>query len=228
MLNRAKRYKAFVGAAALGAAILAGASGAQALVVLDSVSFAGWGTVPAGETPIDLTNGGDNTLVTGSKSSTYLAPTTSGGAITTPYLAVEPTGFGGGGTPGPVTLSLGSIAKDSIVEIYVGSLDTYNSISFGPGLTYTGAQLATLTGATANGSTSQGANGLFTFTFNTNPGSVTFSTTTPSLEVASVDVSPSSAVPEPSTWAMMVLGFLGLGFAGYRKAAKRLPVASYQ
>jgi hypothetical protein len=25
-----------------------------------------------------------------------------------------------------------------------------------------------------------------------------------------------SAVPEPSTWAMLLLGFAGLGFAGYR------------
>jgi PEP-CTERM motif len=25
------------------------------------------------------------------------------------------------------------------------------------------------------------------------------------------------AVPEPSTWAMMLLGFATLGFAGYRK-----------
>jgi hypothetical protein len=32
--------------------------------------------------------------------------------------------------------------------------------------------------------------------------------------------SPPSAVPEPSTWAMMVLGFAGLGFLGYRKTAK--------
>jgi PEP-CTERM motif len=28
----------------------------------------------------------------------------------------------------------------------------------------------------------------------------------------------SSTIPEPSTWAMMVLGFAGLGFAGYRRA----------
>jgi hypothetical protein len=27
-----------------------------------------------------------------------------------------------------------------------------------------------------------------------------------------------SLVPEPSTWAMMLLGFPGLGFAGYRSA----------
>jgi PEP-CTERM motif len=29
-----------------------------------------------------------------------------------------------------------------------------------------------------------------------------------------------TAVPEPSTWAMMVLGFAGLGFAGYRTSRK--------
>jgi hypothetical protein len=29
-----------------------------------------------------------------------------------------------------------------------------------------------------------------------------------------------SAVPEPSTWAMMLLGFAGLGFAGYRRTRK--------
>jgi hypothetical protein len=32
-----------------------------------------------------------------------------------------------------------------------------------------------------------------------------------------------SVVPEPSTWAMMLLGFAGLGFAGYRHARKTGP-----
>lgn len=36
----------------------------------------------------------------------------------------------------------------------------------------------------------------------------------------------SKAVPEPSTWAMMLLGFAGLGFAGYRRTRKRLPAVS--
>jgi PEP-CTERM motif len=34
------------------------------------------------------------------------------------------------------------------------------------------------------------------------------------------------AVPEPSTWAMMLLGFAGLGFAGYRQRRKLAVAAS--
>ena len=32
------------------------------------------------------------------------------------------------------------------------------------------------------------------------------------------DFAVGGAVPEPSTWAMMLLGFAGLGYAGYRRA----------
>jgi hypothetical protein len=34
------------------------------------------------------------------------------------------------------------------------------------------------------------------------------------------------AVPEPSTWAMMALGFAGLGFAGYRRTRKETPAVA--
>ena len=34
------------------------------------------------------------------------------------------------------------------------------------------------------------------------------------------NASASSAVPEASTWTMMLLGFAGLGFAGYRQQRK--------
>jgi hypothetical protein len=33
-------------------------------------------------------------------------------------------------------------------------------------------------------------------------------------------------VPEPSTWAMMLLGFAGLGFAGYRASRKKVALAA--
>jgi hypothetical protein len=30
----------------------------------------------------------------------------------------------------------------------------------------------------------------------------------------------STAVPEPSTWAMMILGFFGIGFMAYRRKSR--------
>jgi hypothetical protein len=36
--------------------------------------------------------------------------------------------------------------------------------------------------------------------------------------VFSSNVNLSSTIPEPRTWAMMLLGLAGFGFAGYRKA----------
>jgi hypothetical protein len=32
-----------------------------------------------------------------------------------------------------------------------------------------------------------------------------------------------SEVPEPSTWAMLLIGFAGLGYAGYRRAKRNSP-----
>jgi PEP-CTERM motif len=44
---------------------------------------------------------------------------------------------------------------------------------------------------------------------------------TPLLDIASPHGMEFLAAPEPSTWAMMLLGFAGLGFMGYRASAKR-------
>ena len=35
-----------------------------------------------------------------------------------------------------------------------------------------------------------------------------------------------SSVPEPSTWAMMALGFAGLGYAAFRRSAKARALAT--
>jgi hypothetical protein len=40
------------------------------------------------------------------------------------------------------------------------------------------------------------------------------------------DGSMTAVVPEPSTWAMMLLGFAGLGFAGYRSSRRAGVIAA--
>jgi hypothetical protein len=54
------------------------------------------------------------------------------------------------------------------------------------------------------------------------PNTNLFFTDLPESGTGSVTVTPiiPGAVPEPSTWAMMFLGFAGLGFLGYRQTAK--------
>jgi hypothetical protein len=37
---------------------------------------------------------------------------------------------------------------------------------------------------------------------------------------AGCQIAVNPAVPEPSTWAMMLIGFAGLGFAGYRRTKR--------
>jgi hypothetical protein len=54
-------------------------------------------------------------------------------------------------------------------------------------------------------------------TVNPTPGVVE----TPLLDINSPHGMDFLAAPEPSTWAMMLLGFAGLGFMGYRASAKR-------
>ena len=60
--------------------------------------------------------------------------------------------------------------------------------------------------------------GLQTFTFNeTNLTSVVFTPTTTMGSFIQFDNVGVAAVPEPSTWAMMILGFAGVGFMTYRR-----------
>jgi len=62
---------------------------------------------------------------------------------------------------------------------------------------------------------------LYSFTFTGASGQVAFTDLGPSNQqgnlLANVTV---SAVPEASTWAMMILGFLGVGFMAYRRKNK--------
>lgn len=204
--------------AALIAAVAALGFATAANATLVSLNFVPYGAgiqppiFPTGETPVDLaTATGSFSIVTGSLSGSYSAPAYS---LTTKdpnsYLAVL-----AGDT---ATLALGGSYTG--VEIYLGSLDTYNTISFSNGLSFTGTQLASMAtgGAAANSNQTGGSsNGLFYFVFSPDEAatSVTFQSSSPSLEIAGV--SASNTVPEPATWAMMLVGFAGLGYAAFRR-----------
>ena len=89
-----------------------------------------------------------------------------------------------------------------------------------------GEYTATLTaydGSMVLGTSSYSAPGLPTSLPGTLP---SFSFSAPAITSITIGVSDDSggfalgAVPEPSTWAMMALGFAGLGFAGYRSSSR--------
>jgi hypothetical protein len=59
----------------------------------------------------------------------------------------------------------------------------------------------------------QDTTGTFILSSVQNPGGAPDGLNPVNFQIAAV----ASAVPEPSTWAMMLLGFMGLGFVSYRK-----------
>jgi PEP-CTERM motif len=138
----------------------------------------------------------------------------------TTYMSVE----GGGAETATWATPQTSLA------IYWGSIDAdicgsgsqscnnTNSVAITiDGYTLTGADLVTL-GALGRGDQNNPLdNQLVTITGLGAFTQVTFSSTGNAFEF-----SLGSGVPEPSTWAMMLAGFAGLGFAGYRTQRKRV------
>jgi hypothetical protein len=148
------------------------------------------------------------------------------GQDATQYLSV----FGGSSEK----ITLASNLVGNVFGLYIGSLDTYNSIQFFNGSTagtlITGSDIVTATGMSTALSNQNNYNsnrfvefsGFGPFT------SVVLKSDSNSFEVDNVtfDVTSSNSltpgVPEPSTWAMMILGFLSVGFVAYRRKPKSL------
>lgn len=120
---------------------------------------------------------------------------------TTPYLSIL--------NGGSVTVTLAPGVTANHLSFFVGSLDALNQISFNTGGTYTGTQLL---GLSDTGCQTDPACNRF-ISFSGDFTSFTLSSGVNSFEVDSF----TTAVPEASTWAMMVLGFLGVGFLAYRR-----------
>jgi hypothetical protein len=112
-----------------------------------------------------------------------------------------------------------------IGEVFAGATELYSGTLTGPG-----AKESTVTpgeSETFSGSVSLLAGETLTFAVNRD-GNFGADSTGLTATITSLALGPTTAssVPEPSTWAMMLLGFLGLGFAGYHKARRRVAVAA--
>jgi hypothetical protein len=208
-----------LGAAPAGASIvlsgapinLAQTGNSQGAIVIDfNSSFGQSGAFSIG--PYSFS--GDGAVVgPPSVSGSYASP--SGDA--TPYLS---TGFTGSAGTKTEVLTLDGL--HNYFGLYWGSIDSYNTIEFYQGATLVGSITGNMVGAPANGNQADGNQNRYVNIVSnsalTNFDSIRFVTGSPAFEVDNFALT--AAVPEASTWAMMILGFLGVGFFGYRKSSK--------
>jgi hypothetical protein len=176
------------------------------------------GTLPATSpftTPGGFTFSGDGAVVQGTVAGSYAAPA----GDTSQYLT---TGFTG--SPGLKNeyLLLGQTYTN--FGLYWGSVDTYNTLTFidhgtNTITSFTGSQIA----PPADGNQGSDLTNVYV-NFAGAFDEVIFTTGAPAFEVDNLTLGgPTSqvgAVPETSTWAMMILGFLGMGFMAYRRKSK--------
>lgn len=191
-------------------------SAASAAITIGSITP---GTNPySGPTPTFTFSGGATT------------PPTSGGQVTTGTTATSAQPFGstggyysvGPGSSTPGTVDITSIGNINTISFIWGSVDAYNTLQFlaADGITV----LATFVGNDifnpANGSqTSPNTNPVVSF--NVTGGDVTalsylrLTSTQNAFEIDNIAFN--NGVPEPKTWAMMLLGFAGIGVALRRR-----------
>lgn len=112
----------------------------------------------------------------------------------------------------------------SSFSFFWGSIDNYNTIVVDTTLgdeTFLGSNIPSLVGSGVQATGCQtltNCNRYFTFT-DGDGGQITgftISSSENSFELTNI-----SAVPEASTWAMMILGFMGVGFLAYRRRNTR-------
>lgn len=203
----------------VGAALLATAASAQATIAISSITP---GTTNySGPTPTyDFNSSAGTPSISGG---TVVSGTTGNHAqplgSTGGYYAVGPSD----GNPGVIDLSaIGNITSLSFIW---GSVDTYNTLQF---LDASNNVLASFSGSNiwlpANGDQSNpNTNPLVAFELTgSDVGAFTSLRLTSSSNAFEIDnLAINSGVPEPATWAMMLVGFVGIGF-GLRRQRSRL------
>jgi len=124
--------------------------------------------------------------------------------------------------PASFTIDFGSTTQQ-VLSFLVGTLDSFNSVSFYDSsstllATLTGNQIVTGPSGTTTVPTGDTIGGRATIDFNGLPGftKVVFTSTATAFEIDEIAV----AAPEPATWAMMLLGFGLVGSQLRRRARK--------
>jgi hypothetical protein len=123
-------------------------------------------------------------------------------------------------TPGNSTLT--SSFSGNYLGLYWGSIDLYNSIT----ITDSGGFTTVINAANysvlnpANGNQGLGGSNYVNIFDSFNITGIKFTSDQKAFEFDNLTI---AAVPEASTWAMMILGFLGLGFLGYRRSSGSNP-----
>jgi hypothetical protein len=170
-------------------------------------------TFGPGYTLIDFNNGTSpftgGGVVSGTTTGSYVAPA----GDTSPYFAVGPS------TSTPASLALSAINQ---LSFYLGSIDTYNTISF-DGLNQT------FGGASFGGTDSDTTRPSRQVTFYFSPAEsaaltgLTLKSGSNAFELDNLIFG--SAAPEPGTWAMMIVGFGAAGVALRRRRKVATPLA---
>jgi hypothetical protein len=198
------------------AALLAAfGSAANAVTIVETVddgtTVAGNGIFSAqpGVTTIDFNNGSSPGFSGGA-----VVSGSTGGIFATPFD--DSTKYFTVGSPGHSSSSTSFSTGTGLTYFgfYWGSVDNYNTIAF---LDKDGNTIESFIGPVPNNG-NQGVGGSRWVEFAATGGtfqSIVLTSNTPALELDNVAYV--AAVPEPSTWAMMILGFMGVGFMAYRR-----------
>jgi hypothetical protein len=161
----------------------------------------------------------------GTASNFYAQPLGSTGQ----YYAAGPTsnGTGPGTSPGVIDLTtLASAGPVNVLSLLWGSVDDFNTLEF---LDASNNVLGTIVGTQinnpANGDQSAPATNRLVYFLLTGGDQNTFrklrlTSTTNAFEIDNIAINP--AVPEPATWALMILGFAGIGMAMRRRSRPAL------
>jgi hypothetical protein len=125
---------------------------------------------------------------------------------------------GGSGSivPGSATFTTGSPVN--VLSLLWGSPNSGNSITFFSGMDGGGANLGTVDAASITSPNNESPGYIWTITSSSLFESFVLNDTGGGFEVADLDAQ--LTTPLPSTWTMLIAGFVGLGFFAYRGSKK--------